>query len=172
MARSLNVIHLIGNLTRDPELRYTSSGRAVCTFGLATNRSRKTENGELREESSFHRVVAWEKLAEQCAQLLVKGRRVYVQGRLGYRTYQKDDETREVAEIIIEDMLLLDAKPSSIPASRGAMATAESARFSPSDVQSVQDTQDSQDTRDTGQTAQRERPTNYTADEIADGIPF
>lgn len=82
MARNLNLIQLIGNLTRDPELRYTASGRAVCAFGLATNRSRKTESGEIREESSFHRIIAWEKLAEQCAQLLIKGRKVYVQGRL------------------------------------------------------------------------------------------
>jgi single-strand DNA-binding protein len=110
MARSLNVIHLIGNLTRDPELRYTGSGRAICVFGLATNRSWKTEAGETREESSYHRIVAWERLAEQCAQLLVKGRKVYVQGRLAYRTYQKDDEEREVAEIVIDDMLLLDSK--------------------------------------------------------------
>lgn len=162
MARSLNVIHLIGNLTRDPELRYTSSGRAVCTFGLATNRSWKTESGELREESSYHRVVAWEKLAEQCAQLLVKGRRVYVQGRLGYRTYQKDDEEREVAEIVIEDMLLLDAKPSSIPTARPTVVV-----DSPGSV----GVQGGQDTRDSGQKSELGQA-SYTADEIADQIPF
>lgn len=114
MARNLNLIHLIGNLTRNPELRYTERGRAVCTFGLATNRSWKTDAVEIQEESNFHRIVAWEKLAEQCAQLLVKGRKVYLQGRLGYRTYQKDDEEREVAEIVIDDMLLLDAKPTTL----------------------------------------------------------
>ena len=64
MARSLNRVQLIGNLTRDPELRYTPSGAAVCSFGLATNRSWNTDTGEKREETEFHQVVAWNKLAE------------------------------------------------------------------------------------------------------------
>ena len=82
MARSLNKVMLIGNLTRDPEMRYTPQGTAVCTFGVATNRSWTTESGEKKEDAEFHNVVAWNKLAEICTQLLKKGRKVYVEGRL------------------------------------------------------------------------------------------
>ena len=91
MARSLNSVQLIGNLTRDPELRYTPSGSAVCTFGLATNRSWTTDAGEKREETEFHRIVSWNKLAELCSQFLVKGRKVYVEGRLSTRSWTGQD---------------------------------------------------------------------------------
>ena len=74
--RSLNKVLLIGNLTRDPELRYTPSGTAVCTFGLATNRQWVTESGEKKEDAEFHRVVAWQKLAEICGKFLSKGRKI------------------------------------------------------------------------------------------------
>lgn len=110
-ARSLNKVQLIGNLTRDPELRYTPQGTAVCTFGMATNRSWVTEGGEKREETEFHRVVAWNKLAELCAQLLFKGRRVYVEGRLQTRQWTAQDGTqRQTTEIVISDMLILDSR--------------------------------------------------------------
>ncbi len=75
-SRSLNKVMLIGNLTRDPELRYTPQGTAVCTFGLATNYSWTTEQGEKKESVEFHRLVAWNKLAEICSQLLFKGRKI------------------------------------------------------------------------------------------------
>jgi len=79
-ARSLNKVLLIGNLTRDPELRYTPQGTPVCTFGLATNRTwTPTDSNEKQEETEFHRIVAWSKLAEICAQLLYKGRKVFVE---------------------------------------------------------------------------------------------
>lgn len=111
MARSLNRVQLIGNLTRDPELRYTPSGAAVCTIGLATNRSWTTEQGEKKEEVEFHRLVAWNKLAELCSQLLVKGRKIYVEGRIAYRKFTKQDGTeQQIAEIVIDDMILLDSK--------------------------------------------------------------
>jgi single-strand DNA-binding protein len=71
-SRSLNKVQLIGNLTRDPDLRYTPQGVAVCTFGLATNRSWTTESGEKREDAEFHRVIAWNKLAELCSQCFLK----------------------------------------------------------------------------------------------------
>ncbi len=102
---------LIGNLTRDPELRYTPTGAAVCTIGLATNRYWTTESGEKKEEVEFHRVVAWNKLAELCSQLLAKGRKIYIEGRLQTRTWQSQDgNARSTTEIIIEDMILLDSK--------------------------------------------------------------
>lgn len=103
---------LIGNLTRDPELRYTPSGTAVCTFGLATNRSWTPVNGgERKEEAEFHRIVAWAKLAELCSQLLFKGRKVYLEGRLQTRSWtSKDGQDRTTTEIVIDNMIILDSK--------------------------------------------------------------
>lgn len=111
MARSLNRVQLIGNLTRDPELRYTPNGTAVCSFGLATNRSWKTDTGEKREETEFHRIVSWNKLAELCSQFLAKGRKVYVEGRLATRNWTAQDGTqRSTTETVINDMILLDSR--------------------------------------------------------------
>jgi single-strand DNA-binding protein len=125
-SRSLNKVILIGNLTRDPELRYTPTGAAVCTIGLATNRSWTTESGEKKEETEFHRVVAWNKLAELCSQLLSKGRKIYVEGRLRTNSWQTSDGgQRSTTEVVIEDMILLDSKrPLSQPGEdTGAEAT-------------------------------------------------
>src|SRR3712207_3084513 len=108
--RSLNKVELIGNLTRDPELRYTSGGQAVCEFGLATNRNWVTDAGEKREETEFHNLVAWSKLAELCDQLLGKGRKIYVEGRLQTREWEAADGTkRNRTEIVINEMMLLDS---------------------------------------------------------------
>jgi single-strand DNA-binding protein len=109
MARSLNKAQLIGNLTRDPELRYTPSGTAVCSFSIATNRNWTTDTGEKKEEVEFHRIVAWNKLAELCSQFLTKGRKVFVEGRLTTRSWDAQDGTKkQTTEIIINDMILLD----------------------------------------------------------------
>src|SRR3972149_9262254 len=111
MARSLNKVELIGNLTRDPELRYTPAGTAVCTFGLATNRNWVTDAGEKKEDAEFHRIVAWNKLAELCSQLLKKGRKVYLEGRLSTRNWTgQDGNQRTTTEIVISDMIILDSK--------------------------------------------------------------
>lgn len=110
--RSLNKVMLIGNLTRDPELRYTPQGTAVCTFGLATNRSwQPSDGGERQESVEFHRIVAWQKLAELCAQLIFKGRKVFVEGRLQTRTWTgRDEQERTTTEIVIDNMIILDSK--------------------------------------------------------------
>jgi len=111
MARSLNKVTLIGNLTRDPELRYTPAGSAVCTFSVATNRQWTTDAGEKKENAEFHRVVAWNKLAEICAQLLKKGRKVYVEGRLQTRNWTgQDGGQRTTTEVVISDMIVLDSR--------------------------------------------------------------
>lgn len=111
MARSLNRATLIGNLTKDPELRYTPQGTAVCTFTVATNRQWKTESGDQKDDAEFHRVVAWDKLAEICGQMLTKGVRVFVEGRIQTRKWEgQDGQTRYTTEIVISDMLLLDRK--------------------------------------------------------------
>lgn len=108
-SRSLNKITLIGNLTRDPELKYTPQGTAVCTFGLATNRSWTTKTGETKEDVQFHRIVAWQKLAELCANLLAKGRKVYLEGRITYRQFEgKDGVQRNITEIVMDDFVLFD----------------------------------------------------------------
>ena len=111
MARSLNKVMLIGNLTRDPEMRYTPQGTAVCTFGVATNRSWTIDSGEKKEDVEFHNVVAWNKLAEICAQLLKKGRKVYVEGRLSTRSWQgQDGSQKQRTEVVISDMVILDKR--------------------------------------------------------------
>lgn len=111
--RSLNRVTLIGNLTRDPELKYTPQGTAVCTFGLATNREWTDSSGQKQEGAEFHRIVAWGKLGEICSQLLQKGRKVFVEGRLQTRAWKtQDGSDRQVTEIVIEEMMALDAPKS------------------------------------------------------------
>lgn len=108
--RSWNKAELIGNLTRDPELRYTPSGTAVCSFSIATNRSYISE-GERKEEVDFHRIVAWGKLAELCSQLLKKGNRAFVSGRIQNRSWEgQDGVSRQTTEIVIDDMLVLTSR--------------------------------------------------------------
>lgn len=110
--RTINKVTLIGNLTRDVELRYTEKGRPVASFGLATNRVWTSDEGEKREETDFHRIVAWGKLGELCDKYLKKGRHVYLEGHLRSHSYEdKDGVTRAVTEIVLEDMVMLDAKP-------------------------------------------------------------
>jgi single-strand DNA-binding protein len=130
MARSLNRVQLIGNLTRDPELRYTPSGTAVCSFSIATNRNWTTDQGEKKEEVEFHRIVAWSKLAELCSQFLTKGRKVYVEGRLVTRSWTgQDGAQKQTTEIVISDMILLDSRRTG---TEGSQASEESS-FVPSD---------------------------------------
>lgn len=112
-SRSWNRVELIGNLTRDPELRYTPNGAAVVTFGIATNRTYVSE-GERKEEVDFHKLVAWNKLAELCNQLLKKGMRVFISGRLQTRSWEgQDGEKRQTTEIVVEDMIILTPKNTS-----------------------------------------------------------
>ena len=106
-SRSLNRVELIGNLTRDPELKYTPTGTAVCTFGVATNRYWTTADGQTKEETQYHRIVAWQKLAELCGKLLNKGKKIYVVGRLTYRTFTgKDNVQRTITEIVLDDFII------------------------------------------------------------------
>jgi len=105
-ARSLNKVILIGNLTRDPELRYTPQGTPVCSFGIATNREWVDNSGQKQEDVEFHNAVAWNKLAEICANLLYKGRKVYVEGRLSTRTWTGQDEVeRKTTKVVIDEMI-------------------------------------------------------------------
>ena len=99
---------LIGNLTKDPELRYTPQGTAVATFTVATNRSWTTDTGEKKDEAEFTRCVAWNKLAEICGQYLKKGIKIYVEGRLQTRNYTgSDNQQHYVTEVVVSDMMIL-----------------------------------------------------------------
>jgi single-strand DNA-binding protein len=110
-SRSVNKVILIGNLGQDPELRYTSAGVAVATFTLATNESWKDQDGNLQELTQWHNLVAWRKLAEICGEHLKKGSKIYLEGRLQYRTYDdKNGVKRYVTEIVLDQMMMLDSR--------------------------------------------------------------
>ena len=111
MARGLNKIQIIGNLGRDPEIRYTPGGVATTTFSVAVNRSRKGPDGQRTEETDWFRVVTWNNLAETAGEYLKKGQRVYVEGRLQTRKYTGNDGVeRTVVEVIASDLLMLSEK--------------------------------------------------------------
>lgn len=113
MAKNLNKATLIGNVTQDPELRYTPQGTAVCSFSIATNRQWKTDSGETKDSVEFHRIVAWAQLAEICAKILRKGSKAYVEGRLQTRQWEaQDGAKRSTTEIVISDMIALDSRRS------------------------------------------------------------
>src|SRR3990167_4836563 len=109
MARSVNKVILVGNLTRDPELKYTPQGHAVCTFGIATNRE-WVSNGEKQEAADFHNIVAWNKLGELCSQLLTKGAKAYVEGRLQTREWNDNQGIKKYkTEVVIDEMIILSS---------------------------------------------------------------
>lgn len=106
---NLNKAMIIGNLTRDPEMRTTTSGQNVATFSVATNRIWTNPSGQRQEAVEYHNVVAWGKLAEICHQFLGKGRKVYIEGRLQTREWVgQDGAKRNRTEIVTENMIMLD----------------------------------------------------------------
>lgn len=109
---SINRATILGNLTRDPEVRYTPSGQAVANFGVATNRRWKNPTGEMQEATEFHDVVAWGKLAEQISQMIKKGSPVYVEGRLQTRSWEAPDGTKRYrTEIVAQVISALGPRP-------------------------------------------------------------
>lgn len=112
MARGVNKAILIGNLGADPELRYTPSGRPVATFRIATTDVWTDANGERQERTEWHRIVAWDRLAEICGEYLRKGSKVYIEGRIQTRTWEDQNGIqRYTTEIVARDMRMLDARP-------------------------------------------------------------
>lgn len=174
MPKSLNRVQLIGNLTRDPELRYTPNGTAVCSFGLATGRSWTTEAGEKREETEFHRIVSWNKLAELCSQFLVKGRKVYVEGRLQTRSWTgQDGAQRTTTEIVIDDMILLDSKRPGEEVFRGASTPVPEA--APAEQPAAEESQDKEvpaQAPPSKKRAQKDTPKAEEEEVSAEDIPF
>jgi single-strand DNA-binding protein len=115
MSKSINKAFLLGNLIRDPELKQSEGKKSLCVFGLATNRSWTTETGEKREETEFHRIVAWDKLAETCQRYLKKGRKVHVEGRLQTRPYTGQDGIEKYStEIVLEELTFVDSMPKEV----------------------------------------------------------
>jgi single-strand DNA-binding protein len=130
MAKDLNKVQMTGRLGADPEMRYTPQGHAVTTFRVASNRSWRSVEGESHEETEWFRVVAWNRLAEICHQWLLKGSRVYVEGRMQTRQWQdQEGQTRYLSEVIANDIIILDTRRDS--ASQGADESAAQAAESP-----------------------------------------
>ena len=130
----LNRAMIIGNVTRDPELRTTTTGQNVCSFGIATNQQWTDAQGVKQQRAEYHNIVAWGKLAEICGQYVGKGRKVYIEGRLQTREWESQDaQKRQRTEIVADNMILLDRKevggaprsPSAAPASSATPASNE-----------------------------------------------
>lgn len=152
----LNKAMIIGNLTRDPELRTTATGQNVASFSVATNLNWTDASGQPQSRAEFHNVIAWRKLAEICAQYLKKGSKVYIEGRLQYSDWVgQDGLKRNKTEIVLENMIMLDR------------AGAASSNFSPSNNQAK---------RAPAQTIQEEELPTINADEEeeinVENIPF
>ena len=111
MSRGLNKVLIIGNLGRDPEMRYTPSGRPVTTFSVGASRSWNTSDGERRTETEWFNVVAWSNLAEICKQYLTKGQLVYIEGRLQTRKWEdQQGNQHSTTEIVANEMIMLGAR--------------------------------------------------------------
>ncbi len=168
-SRSLNKVILIGNLTRDPELRYTPQGTAVCTFGLATNRTWVDSSNQKQEEAEFHRIVAWHKLAELCSQLLFKGRKAYVEGRLQTRHWTSaDGQERTTTEVVIDNMIVLDSRRK--PEETGLVSEKEQVSKPVSNVTSSAKKTD--DSKKKAKKKEESAPKEKKEEVSADDIPF
>lgn len=119
---TFNAVHLMGNLTRDPELRYTPQGTAICEFGLAINRKWKSGTGELKEEVAFFDIVAWAKTAEICAEYLKKGRSVFVAGRLTQERWEDKNTQKKMSrvKIVAENVQFIGPKDQAAAGGRPA----------------------------------------------------
>ncbi len=114
MSRDLNKVMIIGRLGRDPEMRYTPSGKPVTTFSVATSRSWNTADGERHQETEWFNIVAWANLAEICKQHLSKGQQVYIEGRLQTRSWENNDgKTHTTVEIVANEMIILGDRKTS-----------------------------------------------------------
>jgi len=109
--KSLNKVMLIGNATKNPELRYTPQGTAVCSFNIATNREWKDSTGQPKSEATFHNIIVWNKLAEITAQYVTKGSKIYMEGRISNRSW-KDQQgiNHNITEVVADGLILLDNK--------------------------------------------------------------
>lgn len=138
MAKSFNQAIVMGNLTRDPELRSTPGGQQVASFAVATNRTWMDGSGERKEAVEYHEIVAWGKLGELAAQYLAKGRKVMVVGRLQTQSWEKDGVKRQRTEIVASDVNFLDG-PGGAPAGGGAPSEGNASAAKKSDDVVIKD---------------------------------
>ena len=106
----LNKVQIIGNLGNDPEVKYTQSGQQVVSFSVATTEKWKGKDGQMQEQTEWHRITAWGRLAEICGQYLQKGSKVYLEGKLQTRSYEKDGDKRYTTEIVAREIKMLSGK--------------------------------------------------------------
>lgn len=175
-ARSLNKVMLIGNLTRDPNLRFTPNGTAVCSFGIATNRSwTSADGGEKQERVDFHNIVAWSKLAEICGQLLHKGDKVFVEGRIQTRDWKTEEGAdRRITEIVIDNMMLLGNPRGGSAMSGGDEAMPEETGSSSAPASATDSSGKKKGKKKKTDDAAEEKPAEdmVEAEDISDDIPF
>jgi single-strand DNA-binding protein len=137
---NLNRAMIIGNLTRDPEVRTTPSGQTVANFGVATNHAWTDSAGQRQEKTEFHNVVAWGKLADICGQFLAKGRKVYIEGRLQTREWEGQDGVKRYrTEIVSENMIMLDRAGNGAPGAQKAAPAMANANASASEEPSIEE---------------------------------
>lgn len=160
MAMSLNRAQLIGNLTRDPELRQVPGGSTVATFSIATNFSWTDASGQKQDKAEYHNVVAWRKLAEICGQYLKKGGKVFIEGRIQTRDWEGEDGIKRYkTEIVADNMIMLDRKGAPTGMEEGGFASGMQASHGGLQKQAP------------AQTADASAP--VTADEVTiDDLPF
>lgn len=104
----LNRATLIGNVTKDPQLRYTGKGTAVLSFSIATNRSMQNEDGSYKDMPTFHNIVCWSKLAERMAKVMTKGKKVYIEGRIENRSYEVEGVKKYTSEVVADNIIVFD----------------------------------------------------------------
>lgn len=126
---SLNVVHLLGNLTKSPELRFVPSGQCVANLRLATNRKFKAGNGEWKEEVTYISVEVWGKSAEACGEYLDKGSSCLVEGRLKLKEWEKDGQKRSMLEVVAERVQFLTPKKGAAPATNDSPPSADDIEF-------------------------------------------
>jgi single-strand DNA-binding protein len=130
---SLNRAQIIGNLTRDPEMRTTATAQSVANFGVATSSVWTDAAGQRQEKTEFHNIVAWGKLADICGQYLAKGRRVFVEGRLQTREWEgQDGQKRRSTEIVADNIIMLDRPPQGGAPARSAAPASSQPSYAPS----------------------------------------
>lgn len=165
MAMSLNKVQLIGNLTRDPEMKQIPGGQVVASFGIATNFTWKDQSGAQQSKTEFHNIVAWRRLAEICGQYLKKGSKIYVEGRLQTRDWEGEDGSKRYrTEIVIDNMIMLDSKGAAISMDREAGG-----------IENSQDHNDAPDfSADDSEQASQKAPAGKAADDdvTIDDLPF
>ena len=136
MAVSLNKVMIIGNVGRDPEMRYTPDGKAQAKFSVAVSRVWTNQEGERKEETEWFNVVAWDKLAEICGNYITKGQKVYVEGRLQTRTWEgQDGQKHKSIDVVARDVVFMSSRTkTSAPDEEPALATPGGGEIEPNDL--------------------------------------